>query len=888
MDNIFCSRADITNEATVELLFINRLLVNLGYKDKQIVPKASLEQLVTNRGSAKGKHRPDYALKLGTQIRWIIEAKAPKESLDDHVGQAASYCHVLNRSHPHDNPVRYFMLSNGMQTRVYHWDSDYPVLTLDFMDFVDDSDLMRQLRDLLSASSFTNAKHDFLGPTHVLEKKPIEAINADFAFCHQYIHRKDDFSQSRAFMEFVKVVFLKLLSDKEIHKKYPGSARTRRITVPAADVRFSVRWIEDRESDHPNPLDALQFQNLLRLLEAQIQEGNKKRIFDPDEHINLAPETVKGVVQRLEHTDLYGIDADLNGRLFETFLNATMRGKDLGQYFTPRSVVKLAVQMADIQVSRKKSEIVVDACCGSGGFLIDVLANMWGKVDADASLSSAEKDALKQEIACERIFGMDVARDPAFARIARMNMYLHGDGGSRIYQADSLDKQQRDVPTDSAELKREREESRTYLVKGGFADVVLTNPPFAKEYERKSERETAILDDYELAFDTDGGGRKPLSSLKSSLMFLERYHDLLTCGGRMVTVIDDSILGGPKYARVRDYIREKYLIRAVVSLPGDAFQRSQARVKTSLLYLQKKHQEDEQQPAAYMTYCKYIGIDDPARQRVLPIDCENRKRALAEIVRVSGEIRSYLAGAEAPKKWIVSADRLKDRLDVKSVLLTPCRNIRKWHDGGYDVRNLADLVQCVFPPEAGTEELPETIVTADSSETVTHLRVRYDGFAEVGETIFAADSTYAKLFPVQAGDIAISNIGAVHGSVAVVPSALAGCVVTQEYTILRAKDGIDPRLIWLLIRAPESRADLLLLATGISRHRVRWDVASQLMMPIPGNVLSKQTVKLLTEADELEQRARCLRGVAQKSIEDNMHLQSPLSTDILEAFKPPD
>jgi len=44
-------------------------------------------------------------------------------------------------------------------------------------------------------------------------------------------------------------------------------------------------------------------------------------------------------VRRLEHTFLFGIDVDLNGRLFETFLSATMRGKDLGQFFTPRSIV---------------------------------------------------------------------------------------------------------------------------------------------------------------------------------------------------------------------------------------------------------------------------------------------------------------------------------------------------------------------------------------------------------------------------------------------------------------------------------------------------------------------------------------------------------------------
>ncbi len=54
----------------------------------------------------------------------------------------------------------------------------------------------------------------------------------------------------------------------------------------------------------------------------------------------------------LEDVDLHSIDTDLNGRMFETFLNSTLRGKALGQYFTPRSAVKLAVNLARLEVDR--------------------------------------------------------------------------------------------------------------------------------------------------------------------------------------------------------------------------------------------------------------------------------------------------------------------------------------------------------------------------------------------------------------------------------------------------------------------------------------------------------------------------------------------------------
>ena len=79
----------------------------------------------------------------------------------------------------------------------------------------------------------------------------------------------------------------------------------------------------------------MQYQQLISDIETEISTGKRKRIFSPADHIKLHPDTIKEVVRKLEDTFLFGIDVDLNGRLFETFLSSTMRGKDLGQFFTP-------------------------------------------------------------------------------------------------------------------------------------------------------------------------------------------------------------------------------------------------------------------------------------------------------------------------------------------------------------------------------------------------------------------------------------------------------------------------------------------------------------------------------------------------------------------------
>ncbi|PYI52446.1 N-6 DNA methylase [Paenibacillus flagellatus] len=887
--NKFCNDNVFTNEASVETFFINRLLEDLGYSDQQIIPKTSIQELRISRGSRSAPYKPDYAIQLDGTVRWVLDAKAPGEELTNYIGQCSGYCLMINQRYRNANPVRYFVLSNGFYTQLYNWDSEEVILELSFADFVDGNEKYNRFKQILSNDGIANmVSQNQQVQHHILYKKTLEEVNAAFAWCHQQIYKKDAMSQSAAFEEFVKVVFLKLLSDRKLLRAHPDIANRTVIEVPVNEVKFSKKWIEEREADTPNPLDTIQFRELLNDLEREILVGNKKRIFEPNERILLSPETIKGVVEKLEDIFLFGIDADLNGRLFETFLNATMRGKDLGQFFTPRSVVKLGAKLARMKVGvlldngSRYTESVLDACCGTGGFLIEVLGEMWRKVDSLNTLTLAEKDALKNEIALRKIFGVDVGREPAIARIARMNMYLHGDGGSSIFQADALDKQVRILPNDSLEIQQEKNQLRALVQQpGGFVDVVLTNPPFAKTYDRTTANEAAILDEYELAFSGEGARRTARNSLKSSLMFIERYYDLLKPGGRMITVIDDGILGGDDYRRFRQFIREKFIVRAVISLPGDAFQRSLARVKTSILILEKRRNGETGQPSVFMYPCRYVGIDDPSRQRVLPIDRENRRRAEEEIATVLTHYEAFLQGDPSVADYVVSGDRISDRMDVKSCLLKPNRNVDQWEAAGRNVIKFSELVDLVEFSENNA------IDTRESDDFVTYLRVRYDGFAEAGDEILASDSTYSRLYIVSAGDIVLSNIGATYGSCAIVPAELDGCVVTNEFTIFRPKEGVDPRVIWMLLRTPEARANLLLLATGISRTRVKWENLANLILPLPDPEITERVAQAIREAEEMEQASIELRHNAREILETHLDLANNEANDILLAFKPP-
>ncbi|MDU8571957.1 N-6 DNA methylase [Pseudomonas syringae] len=890
MNNKYCSVSNLNNEADVEAFLILPFLQDLGFEHKHIKPKKSLQELSVKTMASRRAvmYRPDFAIKIGKYIRMIVEAKAPTESLDSHVLQARDYCATLNGEHIDRKPVQFYLLSNGHLTRLYKADYNEPIVEVRFGDFQNSSNVYKKIISLIGIDSLSKTEFKAsLVPMLELRKAPLKDVNEAFAWCHQYIYKTDNISQGAAFMEFVKIIALKLLSDRHVRDNYKGAQDSDVFHVPLSEVRFSKALLSEQQKHTPNPLSTIWFSDFIKEMEHEIATKKKKRIFEPTDQINLSPETISGVVEKLEGLFLFGIDADLNGRLFETFLSATMRGKDLGQYFTPRSIVKLGVGLARLKVNPTTPDLtdrVYDGCCGTGGFLIDVLADMWEKTNKNSAISEVAKEGLRHKIANEHIYGADIGRDPNLSRIGRLNMYLHGDGGSSIYNVDALDKNIPDNRADKPELAEEKSQMRDIGNRvGGFFDVVITNPPFAKKYslakaKSKDEESTAsrILGQYVLR-SFDGG--KARSELRSNLMFMERYCDLLKKGGRLITVIDDGILSGKDYAWFRSWLRQEFLINAVVSLPGDAFQRSMARVKTSYLVLTKKTSESETQPNVFMYPCIYVGIDDPARARTLPIDAKNRDLAKQEITDVLIAYEDFLSG----KKSIYSVDSSKvaDRLDVKHCFMEPGSNISTWVKSGL---NIIPLSEAVEPKRFDTEDVLDC---ASHAETETPLIVRYDGSSEAGSQIFPAETQHARLYRVAAGDIVISNIAASYGSISVVPEELGGCVVSSEYTVLTSKAGFEPRMLWAILRSPVVLSEILLVATGANRTRVKWDAIENLMIPYPIAAVEAEFVSSLMKADREEKTARKAKHDKIEQVITDLQLHTVDADTILAAFKPP-
>lgn len=614
--NKFCKLRNLRGESDVEQNFLVRLLDDMGFTEDYRKTKATLRPVRIDKGKKGRIYVPDYICYLdkGHKVPvLLVDAKAPDGSAAEGVTDSQLYASVLRRRLAKPKPEQFCIGSTGLLTLVRHYDSDTTLHSLSFEDFSDSNPKFQQLKKELArdGSAYkSDPSNDF-----IFQKPDLREIRALFEACHDVIWKREFESPVPAFWEFCKLMFIKLHEDRLLHTDLELKTKIEAgQPLPQEKVIFSIQYLDrNTSSSSPNPVATI-FETIRNDFEGQVLSGEKKRIFDTNERLKLEPLTIRRVVGLLEHHDLIRIDEDLNGRLFQTFLSATMRGKQLGQFFTPRTVVDFMCNLADLTVRREPpySPLIIDACCGTGGFLIEAMAKMIRQLkDGPLAqiLSQSEREKIEKAIKDNRLFGIDAGRDPPVARIARINMYLHGDGGSRIYSADALDKRIRISPTADPDVKRELRQLRDLLVgdKALRFDIALTNPPFSMKKEAKEVDQQQILQDYESAYTTRKDIRRLRSSLKSNVMFLERYRDLLRPGGRLITVIDESVLNTTSDADHRERLFRHFYVRAVFSLPQDAFTEAGANVKTSILVLDRKEELSDDQPVTFYGRSENIG-----------------------------------------------------------------------------------------------------------------------------------------------------------------------------------------------------------------------------------------------------------------------------------------
>lgn len=257
------------------------------------------------------------------------------------------------------------------------------------------------------------------------------------------------------------------------------------------------------------------------------------------------------IISSLQEYSLLKTARDVVGDAFEVFSEKQFAG-DKGQFFTPRAVVKMVVDM----VNPKKNEKIIDPACGSGGFLIAALNHL---------TVGMEDETEKRNIAEYCLYGID--KDNDLAKICRAHMSIIGDGKSNIINADSLK-----PPSEWDDIAKGK------LLEGGNLkqfDVIITNPPFGAKIKIEQEH---VLKQYNLSRN---------NSTPPQVLFIERCMDMLKPGGRLGIVLPDGLLGNPTDEYIRNYLTERARVLAVIDCPTATFM-PHTGTKTSVLIVQKE------------------------------------------------------------------------------------------------------------------------------------------------------------------------------------------------------------------------------------------------------------------------------------------------------------
>jgi type I restriction enzyme M protein len=212
-------------------------------------------------------------------------------------------------------------------------------------------------------------------------------------------------------------------------------------------------------------------------------------------------------------------------------------GRNGGEYYTPRPLIRAIVQVIKPQLGEK----IYDGACGSAGFLCE----SFDYLKSQGKLTTKDLVTLQSKT----FYGKE-KKSLAYV-IAIMNMILHGIEAPNVIHTNTLSENLADI-----------QEKNRY-------EVVMANPPFGGK-ERKEVQQNF-----------------PIRTGETAFLFLQHFIKILKAGGRAGIVIKNTFLSNTDNASVslRKLLLESCSLHTVLDCPGGTFQG--AGVKTVVLFFEK-------------------------------------------------------------------------------------------------------------------------------------------------------------------------------------------------------------------------------------------------------------------------------------------------------------
>ena len=553
-------------EEVVRQLYAARLLKQYGYPRKRL---AAEHPVSFGRETKKAdivvfdKDRPDSEY-------IVVELKKPK--LKDGKEQLRSYCNATGA------PIGVW--TNGEQISHYHRkDPNYFEEITDVPNGQQSlADVLNErftLRDLIIRDKIANERKSLKDIILEMEDEVLANAGVDvFEEVFKLIFTKlyDEFlsQQDKHVINHLvqQVTMTAVHEDEPAYLDGQDYAALKAAVAAVSDVGFRVmdfRNTGQTDTELKNKIQDL-FDRAKRQWPGVFPESAEFEL--SDSHLAVCVSSLQDV--KLFNSNLLVVD-----EAFEYLVNKSAKGEK-GQYFTPRHVIDMCVQM----LNPKRGEYMIDTASGSCGFPVHTIFKLTGRLFTNEEIPEEDK----QDVL--RVFGIDF--DEKTVRVARTLNLIAGDGEANVLHLNTLDfdrwadkteKDRRWINTYGRGFERlERLRAESGENQRFNFDIVMANPPFAGDI-----KESRILHQYDLGFKGNG---KAQSKVGRDILFIERNLSFLRPGGRMAVVLPQGRFNNTTDQYIRNYIAERARIIAVIGLHGNTF-KPHTGTKTSVLFVQK-------------------------------------------------------------------------------------------------------------------------------------------------------------------------------------------------------------------------------------------------------------------------------------------------------------
>ena len=751
------------------------------------------------------------------------------------------------------NDMAFYVAHNLKETKVFYIDKNARTFKIErISDFPNSKDI--ETNDSLEL---------FVNKMRAYSK---DSFLKSLSRCHNIIRNMDKFSPEAAFDEISKVLFLKILYERDAKNEL---------------VYSKEKFLKDEKvflTERPG-------ENYIQYLFGKVKNNYVvDGLFDKDDKIRIRRESFLMILEELGTVELYDTPDDIKGIAFELFLGKTFRG-ELGQFFTPRTIVNYMVDLLDI----KEGMRVCDPCCGSGGFLIKAFENVQAAIDRDVHnkvkqvvASKNMSEAIKQKeitsllLECDKtqnnsryyhlchdyFYGVDA--NARMARTAKMNMVMHGDGHVGVYQHDGL-----------------------LNVGGVFEnrfDAILTNPPFGAHIEKTmrvtesdipTENEKYLFENtfgkeytekvyekmkaYASVTYRDGSRGKKMTELyqitnsSTEILFIERCLNLLKPGAVAGIVLPEGVFDNVALEKVRNFVENRARILNITSIPSDVFLSSGASIKPSLLFI-RKYREDEQPETNYLLSITRVN-DAGISSTGLPSG--NKELPIAAI-----EVRSWIEG--------------KPIDNMRYTKIVHRSEISDWN-----IRPIFDSGKARFNPKYQTVKLGDIMVLSSNTIEVqpdkeyTRLTVRLFNKGIIVRDIERGSEIGTKRqTQVRAGEFIISKIDGKSAAFGLVSKELEGAIVTPDFMVYDIDTKrIMPEYLEMVLRNEQILNWFKSSSSGTTgRRRLSQRVFESTEIALPTleeqRRLMIEIINIRNEQQELERRLKSSENVFNQFVFD--------------------